>query len=211
MSSDREALRGLASRLAPDLSGHGVELSITTAADVDALSATAAACPDDAFRWTFVNRGAEGWNDALAHYAATNRLIYVVRSGGRVLGQTGFYDLEYFYNRDTPDVCEVGHTWYTPDVRGTDVNPACKLLLFTHAFETWGVARIGMRTDARNATSRAAMLRLGMTFEGIRRRHMLGADATIRDSAYFSTVADEWPAIKLALLERLGSSAASPN
>ena len=50
-----------------------------------------------------------------------------------------------------------------------------------------------MRTDARNAASRAAMLKLGMTFEGIRRRHMVGADGTFRDSAYFSAVPEEWP------------------
>lgn len=203
MSSDREALRGLASRLAPDLSGFGVHLSLTTLDDVDEVVAAAARQADDAFRWTFVDRTADGLRERVDWYEETTRLIYVVRVDGQVVGQTGFYDLEFFTDRGLPDVCDVGHTWYVPESRGTSVNPACKLLLFTHAFETWGIARMGMRTDARNATSRAAMTKLGMTFEGVRRRHMVGADGTIRDTAYFSAVPEEWTAIKAGLLARL--------
>jgi RimJ/RimL family protein N-acetyltransferase len=180
-------------------------LTPATTDDAFALAEAAAASPPDAYRWTFVPRTADAWIDQVTRYGDEGRLIYTVRSHeGDVLGMTGFYDLEFWTDRGAPDVCEVGHTWYVPEVRGTLVNPECKLLLFTHAFETWKVARIGMRTDARNATSRAAMLKLGMTFEGIRRRHMPGADGTIRDSAYFSAVPEEWPAIKRGLEARLG-------
>jgi RimJ/RimL family protein N-acetyltransferase len=205
MSTNDEAppARSLASRLGRQLSGYGVELSLTTDADAVEIAAVAAATPDDAFRWTFVDRDAAGVRERLAWFAETNRLIYVVRVDGRVVGQTGFYDLDFFYGRDEPDGVEVGHTWYVPGVRGTTVNPACKLLLFTHAFETWGVVRIAMRTDARNAASRAAMLKLGMTYEGVRRRHMVGSTGHLRDSAYFSAVAEEWPQIKQRLLTRL--------
>ncbi|MBA2609118.1 MAG: GNAT family N-acetyltransferase [Actinobacteria bacterium] len=204
--------RGLASRhshktAGPDLSGYGVTLSRMTDADVDDLAAAAAATPEDAFRWTFVARDRDVVRATLDYYAETNRLIYVVRVEGRVVGQTGYYDLDFFLERGTPTGVEVGHTWYTPEARGTTVNPACKLLLFTHAFETWNVDRIAMRTDVRNAVSRAAMLKLGMTFEGIRRRHMIGSDGTRRDSAYFSALAEEWPTIKQGLLARLGPSA----
>ena len=203
MSSEREALRGLSSRLGPDLSGYGVQLSLTTADDAAELAAVAATAADDAFRWTFVDRDADGVRARIQYYEDTGRLIYVVRVDGAVVGQTGFYDLEFWTDSPDPTVVEVGHTWYAPAARGTTVNPACKLLLFTHAFETWGVARIGMRTDARNAHSRNAMSKLGMTFEGVRRRHMVGADGTYRDSAYFSAVPEEWPAIKAGLLARL--------
>lgn len=203
MSSESEALRGLASRLAPDLSGYGVQLSLTTVDDADEVAAAAAAQSADAFRWTFVDRTPEGVRDRVAYYEATNRFIYVVRVDGQVVGQTGFYDIEFWTDRGLPDVCDVGHTWYIPAVQGTTVNPACKLLLFTHAFETWQITRMGMRTDARNAASRAAMLKLGMTFEGIRRRHMVAADGGNRDTAYFSAVREEWPAIKAGLLARL--------
>ena len=207
MSTNDEASqqRGLASRLGPDLSGYGVELSVTKDADVDELAAVAAATPSDAFRWTFVSRDVDGVRATIDHYAETNRLIYVVRVDGRIVGQTGFYDLDFFYGRDAPDGVDVGHTWYVPEARRTSINPACKLLLFTQAFETWRVVRIAMRTDARNATSRAAMLKLGMTFEGVRRRHMVASDGTDRDSAYFSAVAAEWPAIKCGLEARLNA------
>lgn len=172
-------------------------------ADAPALATVASRSPTDAYRWTFVPRTAKDWQATIESYASTGRFVYTVRAEGDVVGTTGYYDLEFFNDRDAPDACEVGHTWYAPAVRATTVNPACKLLLFTHAFETWKVARIGMRTDARNATSRAAMLKMGMTFEGVRRRHMPGADGTIRDSAYFSAVPDEWPAIKRGLEARL--------
>lgn len=203
MSANHEARKGLVSRLAPELRGHGVVLTPCEVDDAPALAAAAAATPDDAFRWTFVDRDADAMRATIEGFATTGRYIYTVRADGKVLGQTGYYDLDFWIDRPEPTAAEVGHTWYVPEVRGTTVNPACKLLLFTHAFETWGVERIAMRTDARNAASRAAMLKLGMTFEGIRRRHMIAADGTLRDSAYFSAVAPEWPAIKRGLEARL--------
>ncbi|HUR77728.1 MAG TPA: GNAT family protein [Acidimicrobiales bacterium] len=189
--------------MGPELAGYGVVLAPIVAHDADALAAAASSAPEDAFRWTFVPRTAREWSETIAAYETTGRCIFTVRAGNRVVGVTGYYDLDFWSGRDAPDACEVGHTWYVPKVRGTTVNPACKLLLFTHAFDTWGVARIAMRTDARNVISRAAMRKLGMTFEGIRRRHMLGADGTFRDSAYFSAVPEEWPAIKRDLEARL--------
>ncbi len=203
MSSESDALRGVASRLAPDLAGYGVELSLVTMDDADALARAAASTARDAFRWTFVPRTAAEWRETIAGFDLTGRLIYVVRVDGAVVGTSGYYDLEYVFGRDDPDACEVGHTWYVPSVQGTTVNPACKLLILGHAFETWGVSRVALRTDARNAASRAAMLKLGLVYEGVRRRHMLGADGTYRDSAYFSAVPEEWPAIKAGLLSRL--------
>jgi RimJ/RimL family protein N-acetyltransferase len=203
MSLEHGAPRGSVSHLVPELSGHGVVLSPTTTDDAFALAEAAASASPEAYRWTFVPRTADGWIDQINGWTGTNRFIYTVRAEGQVLGTTGFHDVEFWDDPGTPAVTDVGHTWYVPEVRGTTVNPACKLLLFTHAFETWRVARIGMRTDARNTTSRAAMLKLGMTFEGVRRRHMPASDGTFRDSAYFSAVPDEWPAIKRGLEARL--------
>jgi N-acetyltransferase len=188
----------------PELSGNGVVLSPTTTDDAFALAEAAASAPPDAFRWTVVARSVDEWIDTINDWSTTGRFIFTVRARDRVVGATGFYDLEFWTDGAAPNVCEIGHTWYVPEVRGTTVNPACKLLLFTHAFETWRVARVAMRTDARNTTSRAAMLKLGMTFEGVRRRHMPGADGTFRDSAFFSAVPEDWPAIKRGLEARLG-------
>ncbi len=118
---------------------------------------------------------------------------------GAVLGTTSFYDVDLRLGR-----LEIGHTFYDPAVWGTHVNPACKLTLMTHAFEVWGVHRVALRVDARNARSLAAVARLGAVEEGRLRGHRLAPDGSRGDSVYFSVVADEWPAARARLRERLG-------
>lgn len=75
--------------------------------------------------------------------------------------------------------------------------------MLTHAFESWQVERVTLKTDALNERSRNAIQRLGATFEGIRRAHAPASDGSIRDTAYFSIVASEWPAIRQHLQQRL--------
>lgn len=59
-----------------------------------------------------------------------------------------------------------------------------------------------LKTDARNARSRAAMEALPAQFEGIHRRHMKIPDGW-RDTAWYSVIAPEWPAVRTALRRRL--------
>lgn len=75
--------------------------------------------------------------------------------------------------------------------------------MLTHAFETWAVARVTFKTDARNQRSRDAIARIGAQFEGVRRAHSVASDGSLRNSAYFSIVASEWPAVKDALVTKL--------
>jgi RimJ/RimL family protein N-acetyltransferase len=84
-------------------------------------------------------------------------------------------------------------------------NPACKLLLLRHAFETWGLARVALRADARNTRSCAAIRRLGATPEGVLRKHRVASDGSTGDTAYFSIVDDEWPGVRARLEERLAA------
>lgn len=102
-------------------------------------------------------------------------------------------------------VVEVGWTWFNPSAWGSGVNVETKLLMFTRAFETFGCVRVELKTDARNERSRGAMARLPAKFEGIMRNHMIVPDVGLRDSAYFSVVDAEWPAVRAALQERLAS------
>jgi RimJ/RimL family protein N-acetyltransferase len=129
----------------------------------------------------------------------------MLRSTGRPVGSTSYYDLESWpaLTGDRPAVVEIGHTWYAASAQRTAVNTESKLLLLTHAFETWGCLRVALRTDARNERSRAAIERIGARYEGIRRAHMVATDGTVRDSAYFSIVRDEWPAVRAGLEARL--------
>jgi RimJ/RimL family protein N-acetyltransferase len=135
------------------------------------------------------------------------------QSDDRLVGSTRFWNVETwswpegseFYGRTTPDVCEIGHTWLAADVSGTGINVEAKLLMLEHAFDGWQVHRVFWRTDVRNEASRRAILKLGALFEGVHRADKIGADATVRDSAYYSMLRSEWPASRQLLERRLAS------
>ena len=123
---------------------------------------------------------------------------FAVRTGGAVVGSTRFMSI------DRPNLrLEVGYTWYAPSVWGTGVNAEAKLLLLRHAFETLGARRVEFKTDARNERSRGALAALGAQFEGVFRKHMVLPGGGARDSAYYSVVDDDWPAVRARLEERL--------
>ena len=145
---------------------------------------------------------------------------FAVRVGdtGLLVGSTRFLDLEVFVwpppwppgaagpaasDERPPTVVEIGSTWYTASAQGTGVNADCKLAMFTYAFDVWGVLRVTLKTDARNRRSRAAIEALGAVFEGVRRAHVPAVDGTIRDTAFYSVIADEWPAVRTRLRQRL--------
>ncbi len=116
----------------------------------------------------------------------------------RPVGMTRYLNISEAHRR-----LEIGSTWYEPSVWAGAVNPECKLLLMRHAFETLQFHRVEYKTDARNARSRAAILKLGARQEGIFRKHMVLADGHVRDTVYFSVVDEEWPAVKDGLEKRL--------
>lgn len=117
--------------------------------------------------------------------------------GGTLVGTTTLGDLD-----STLEYAHIGWTAYDPRVWGTVVNPEAKLLLLTHAFDH-GFGRIKIQADVLNTRSRAAITKLGATFEGISRRDMPRADGSWRDSAVFSIIIDDWPSVRVALEERV--------
>jgi RimJ/RimL family protein N-acetyltransferase len=150
--------------------------------------------------------------EALADQERGESLPFAVcDASGAVVGSTRFMDIDHWTWPGPPpepvpvgpDVVEIGCTWYAERVQRTAVNTEAKLLLCTHAFERWKVRRVRWKTDARNARSRAAILRLGARFDGVLRAHWTGADGTVRDSAFYSMLASEWPEAKEALVRRL--------
>lgn len=96
----------------------------------------------------------------------------------------------------------LGWTAYDPRVWGTAVNPETKLLLLGLAFDH-GFGRVKIQADAVNDRSRAAILKLGATFEGVLRRAQRRADGSWRDTAVYSVLVDEWPAVRTGLEARL--------
>ena len=136
------------------------------------------------------------WFPVRSRHETGGRCWVVVRDG-EVLGSSSM--LNIVLEREH---VEIGATAYTPAVWGTAVNPATKLLLLTHAF-AHGFGRVAIRTDVRNAHSRAAILKLGATFEGVLRRDVRRADDTWRDTAVFSITVDDWPRVRAGLEARL--------
>jgi RimJ/RimL family protein N-acetyltransferase len=132
---------------------------------------------------------------------------------GRVVGSTRFMTIERWTwapaypaeqrASDCADALEIGSTWLAPAVQRTAINTHAKLLMLTHAFESWEVRRVTLKTDARNARSRAAIERLGAHFDGVLRGHMPAFDGAVRDTAFYSIVANEWPAVRAGLQARV--------
>jgi N-acetyltransferase len=109
-----------------------------------------------------------------------------------------------FGNIDVPNSkLEIGWTWINPAHQRSGINTEAKQLLLAHAFETLGCIRVEFKADATNVKSRAAMERIGATFEGTLRRHMRRGDGTQRDTVYYSVIDEEWPAVKAALAAEL--------
>jgi len=137
----------------------------------------------------------------------------VRRADGAVIGATRFFLIERWpwpaghpgTRRAGPDGCEIGYTWLSASAVRTAANTEAKLLMLSHAFETWRVHRVCFHTDARNERSRDALARIGAQFEGLLRAHRLASDLKPRDSARFSIVAAEWPQVKQRLQQFLGA------
>lgn len=100
---------------------------------------------------------------------------------------------------------EIGWTWLGTSAQRTPVNTEAKLLMLTNAFETLGMIRVELKTDSQNSKSRAAIERIGASFEGILRNHMVRRDGSYRDSALYSITVDAWPDIRARLENRQAS------
>ncbi|HJT64684.1 MAG TPA: GNAT family protein [Candidatus Limnocylindria bacterium] len=122
----------------------------------------------------------------------------VERATGRAVGSTRFGDIAPEHDR-----VEIGWTWLAPSRHRTAMNTEAKLLQLTYAFDTLGAGRVALKTDGRNARSQRAIERLGAVREGVLRRHTRLPDGYVRDTVYYSILADEWPAVKARLIDRL--------
>ncbi len=139
---------------------------------------------------------------ALREAEAGTRVPFAVldAGSGRPIGSSSYLTL-----RPEHRGLEIGYTWMSRESWGTGANTEAKLLLLEHAFERLGCMRVEFKTDALNTRSRAALAAIPAQFEGIFRRHMLVRDGELRDSAYYSVIDAEWPAVKTALLARVAA------
>lgn len=195
----------LVSSLTPTLHGRYVRLEPLGLEHVSGL--VLAASEDRAtFGYLRVPEGAEAMGayveDLLAEVAVGMTIAFaqVDACDGRAVGVTRYLNLRPFAR-------EIGGTWLAASAQRRGINVEAKLLLLTHGFDDLGLARIDLKSDVRNERSRLAIERLGARFEGVLRQwqpsQVAGEEHLCRDTAMYSVIAAEWPAVRHGLLERL--------
>lgn len=184
----RVTLAGLRCRLEPlDAQRHA-----------DDLYAAASAAGDDR-DWTYLTAGP--FDDAASHRryveaAATSvdplHFAVVDLATQRALGTMALMRID-----PRNGVIEVGHVTFGPRLQRSALSTEAQYLLMRQAFETLGYRRYEWKCDSLNAPSRRAALRLGFTFEGIFRQAIVYKGRS-RDTAWYSVIDGEWPALRAA-------------
>jgi len=165
-----------------------------------------AGCFSDIWRWSLPDKcsSIEATKDWLAYsqimMASGQHVAFAIfdNQTGEFVGSTRYCDI----HREDRNL-EIGFTFITPKYQRSHINTHAKYCLLKHAFEELGAIRVQFKTHKLNDKSRAAILRLGATFEGIMRQQKILSDNSVRDSAIFSIIDSEWPQIKHALTTKM--------
>ncbi|MCL9663774.1 GNAT family N-acetyltransferase [Curtobacterium albidum] len=187
----------------PTLTGDRVTLEPLAAEHADDLRAAVA--DGDLWRTWYTSVPAPDRVEAeidrrLGEHAAGRMVPFAIRDRptGRVVGATTFANIDTVNRR-----VEIGYTFLARATQRSGINTEAKLLLLSHAFDTWDCIAVEFRTHWHNQQSRAAIASLGAKQDGVLRSHSIGRDGTLRDTVVFSITAAEWPTVRLSLTERL--------
>lgn len=195
------ALSGRLVRLEPLSRRHAADLAIAAEED------------RSAYRFTWVPRSSQMAEYLDSHFQRRQSGMFLpfaqIRlADDRAVGCTAFWDPRAWPGRSKLCAIEIGFTWLGASAQRTGINVESKLLLFRHAFEHFGVARVDLKTDARNERSRNAIEALGAQFEGVLRNWSQswapGEAGQLRNTAMFSVISSEWPTCEEHLQRRLG-------
>ncbi len=144
--------------------------------------------------------------EAWAHWRLrfADGLVFAVRDAdGEIVGTSTLTDFD-----ERLGLTHIGWTAYAPRVWSSAVNVETKLLMLALAFDH-GFGRVRLMADERNVRSRAAIIKLGATFEGIARRVARRADGSWCSLAEFSILDTDWPRVRSGLERRLTAFAAA--
>jgi len=191
------------------LTGRHVVLEPLDASHVDGIT-KAASGDRSSYGYTQVPNGhdeAAGYVSHLLNDAANDRAApfvqrRIIDGAGTtmIVGCTRYMNPQWPLGRSDPDEVEIGGTWLNQSAQRSPVNSEAKILMLTHAFETWSVQRVAICTDASNSRSRRAIERIGAQLEGVLRRHrpsfQEGHGQILRDSAMYSITIDDWPSVR---------------
>lgn len=173
-------------------------------ADVDDLYGVGHDGPGAELLWTYMAYGPfanrESMHAWLQTCAATDDPLFltvVERESGRRVGMCSFMSIVPEMQR-----VEIGHIWYAPHLQGTGISIEVASMLLSEAFERLGYRRVEWKCNALNERSRRAALKLGFSFEGVFRQHMI-VKGRNRDSAWFSMLDGEWSAARASLYARM--------
>lgn len=201
-SIDAPTLQGRLVRLEPLSRSHAADLAI--AAEEDRSS----------YDFTWVPRSTEigAYLDSHLRRAEPGKFAPFAQirlTDEHAVGCTAYWDPRCWPGRTDLCAVEIGFTWLAGSAQGTGVNLESKLLLLGHAFEHFGVARVDIKTDARNERSRRAIDGIGATFEGVLRNWSQSwapnEQGQLRDSAIYSIIDSEWPHCEQQLRNRLAN------
>jgi N-acetyltransferase len=142
----------------------------------------------------------EAWIESALAAQATGQIpwVTILKPENRIVGSTRLIDLDMRHR-----TAEIGHTWISPRLQGTSVNPEAKLLQLRYAFEDLGLNRVAFKTHHENLQSQAAIRKLGAVYEGTFRNHYVMPDGSLRHSVWFSITREEWPQVRSRLEDRL--------
>ena len=126
-------------------------------------------------------------------------------ASGQAVGMTTYMNIDAAHHR-----VEIGSTWYRRRVQRSALNTQCKRLLLSHAFDTLGCIAVEFRTHWFNHDSRHAIKRLGAKLDGVLRSHQIAPNGSLRDTAVYSIIASEWPAVRSHLDYQLARPRSAP-
>jgi RimJ/RimL family protein N-acetyltransferase len=157
---------------------------------------------DELWKWLAAvpEPSAANMMEHLAHWQEAERavlLAIIPAETGRAAGHASYMRIKPAHG-----VIEVGNVLFSPELQRTRAATEAMYLMARHVFEDLGYRRYEWKCNAGNEPSRRAAQRLGFTFEGIFRQHMVAKDRN-RDTAWFSMLDREWPARKQAFEEWL--------
>ncbi len=195
------------------LTGRWCTLEPLVAAHAEALTPLALEAPES---WTFLpagpftsEAGFRGYVRLMA--ASQEEIVWTVRphdAEGRPGPAAGW--LALLDAKPSHATIELGNVWFPPGLARTRAATEACFLLLDYAFTTLRCLRVGWKCNALHAASRRAAERLGFSYEGTLRSHMI-ARGRRRDTAWFGMTDLDWPARRAAFLAWLDPTNFAPD
>jgi RimJ/RimL family protein N-acetyltransferase len=137
--------------------------------------------------------------------ASEDPMFFTVEVAGTPVGMVSILNADLAMRR-----LELGHIWYIPEAHRTGVNTEVTNLLLHEAFETYHCRRVEWKCDSLNAISRHAAVRLGFSYEGTFRNHMI-VKGHNRDTAWYGMTDDDWASVSPVLAAWLAADDPKPS